>query len=212
MGKGDIPHYYKTMSAEDQRTFNRWIKRNAIVGSILAIGLMAMALVGSNSAPPPAVANSANPKALPSELYSLEKVIDGWLTATFDLPANGETARIEFVAADKMAERRYRGVAGNEAREFDAGHDTVAVYNDAERKIYLPKGWLGVTPAEHSILVHEMVHHLQNLGSLKYECPEAREKLAFAAQERWLQLFDRNLKSEFDLDPFTLLVRTTCLG
>jgi hypothetical protein len=57
-----------------------------------------------------------------------------------------------------------------------------------------------------------MVHHMQNLGNLKYACPEVREKLAFAAQEQWLELFDRTLASEFDLDPFTLLVRTSCLG
>ena len=62
------------------------------------------------------------------------------------------------------------------------------------------------------LLVHEMVHHMQNVGNVKYECLDAREKLAFAAQERWLELFDHTLAGEFGLDPFTLLVRTSCLG
>jgi hypothetical protein len=32
MGKGQIAFYYKRMSAEDQRRFNRWLKANAILG------------------------------------------------------------------------------------------------------------------------------------------------------------------------------------
>ena len=135
-----------------------------------------------------------------------------WLVAKFDLPAIREAPRIEFIQPALMAQRRYRGSASNQGMPLDVGRDIVAVYDDANRTIYLPEGWTGVTPAEQSLLVHEMVHHLQNLGKLKYECPGAREKLAFAAQEQWLELFDRTLAGEFELDRFTLLVRTSCLG
>ena len=38
------------MSPKEQREFDRWLKTNAVLGSILAIGMMAMALAGSNSA------------------------------------------------------------------------------------------------------------------------------------------------------------------
>jgi hypothetical protein len=138
--------------------------------------------------------------------------IQEWLAAKFDLPVIREAPHIEFIQPASMAQLRYRGSAGNQAMPLDIERDIVAVYDDAKRTIYLPEGWTGVTPAEQSLLVHEMVHHLQNLGSLKYECPEAREKLAFAAQEQWLELFDHTLASEFELDPFTLLVRTSCLG
>jgi hypothetical protein len=138
--------------------------------------------------------------------------IVNWLVATFDLPVIWESPRIEFIQPGSMARLRYRGSASNQGMPLDVGRDIVAVYDDANRTIYLPEGWTGVTPAEQSLLVHEMVHHLQNLGKLKYECPEAREKLAFAAQEQWLELFNRTLAGEFALDPFTLLVRTSCLG
>jgi Domain of unknown function (DUF6647) len=135
-----------------------------------------------------------------------------WLVATFDLPVIWEAPRIEFIQFASMAQLRFRGSASNQGMPLDMGRDIVAVYDDANRTIYLPEGWTGVTPAEQSLLVHEMVHHLQNLGKLKYECPEAREKLAFAAQEQWLGRFNRTLAGEFELDPFTLLVRTSCLG
>ncbi|WP_347404092.1 DUF6647 family protein [Mesorhizobium sp. WSM4976] len=60
------------------------------------------------------------------------------------------------------------------------------------------------------MLVHEMVHYLQNAGGLKFACPAEREQMAYNAQERWLQLFGRSLEAGFVLDPFTVLVRTNC--
>jgi hypothetical protein len=55
-----------------------------------------------------------------------------------------------------------------------------------------------------------MVHHLQNLGRLKFECPQAREEVAYQAQERWLGLFGRDLSRDFEMDPFTILVKSKC--
>src|SRR5258707_15291269 len=44
--------------------------------------------------------------------------------------------------------------------------------------------------------VHGMVHHLQNLANLKFECPMAREKLAYLAQDKWLGRFGTSLEKE----------------
>ena len=76
-------------------------------------------------------------------------------------------------------------------------NDTVAVYIDGTEIIYLIEGWTGQTPADLSVLVHEMVHHFQYKLGLKHECPEDREKLAYAAQDRWLHLFGHNLEIGF---------------
>lgn len=161
---------------------------------------------------PRRISENAPIQQRPVRAEELMNSILNWLVAKFDLPAIQEVPRIEFVQPAAMAQLRYRGSAAPQAMPLDGGRDVVAVYDDAKRTIYMPQGWTGVTSAEQSVLVHEMVHHLQNLGKLKYECPEAREKLAFAAQEQWLELVDRTLASEFGLDPFTLLVRTSCLG
>jgi hypothetical protein len=67
VGKGYISRFYKTMSPEDQRVYNRWLMGNAIVGSILAMGLLAMAIAGSNSAQSPTVANSKNSDVIASK-------------------------------------------------------------------------------------------------------------------------------------------------
>jgi hypothetical protein len=118
-----------------------------------------------------------------------------------------------------MIALRERGVASDHRSETIIGGgstaasqqpDIVALYDDELRTIYLPSDWRGHTAAELSIVVHEMVHHIQNTGHLKYECGEAREKLAFKAQEQWLGLFGQDLETQFGLDSLTLLVRTNC--
>ncbi len=89
--------------------------------------------------------------------------------------------------------------------------DILAVYDDTSNVIFLRQDWTGSTPADLSILVHEMVHRGQNLAGLKYACVQEREELAYEAQHRWLQLFGRNLESEFQIDPFSRLARSICM-
>jgi hypothetical protein len=144
--------------------------------------------------------------------------IETWLSAEFDLPAIHDHPQIELVAAAKIVALRYKGILPDSQTTFvpndrgttSAERDTIAVYSDATRTIYLPEGWTGSTSAELSVLVHEVVHHAQNVLGLKYECPQEREKLAYLAQDRWLSLFGRSLASDFELDPMSLLVKTRC--
>jgi hypothetical protein len=49
---GYLSRAYRKMSREDRRTFDRWIKANAIIGLIFVVGLFAMALVGYGSREP----------------------------------------------------------------------------------------------------------------------------------------------------------------
>jgi hypothetical protein len=49
MGKSDAALNYKSMSPEDRRSFDRWLKANAIFGLILAAGVVAMAFAGSRT-------------------------------------------------------------------------------------------------------------------------------------------------------------------
>jgi hypothetical protein len=58
MHKGGILRQYKDMSTEDRRTFDRWLKANVVIGSIIAAGLVAMALASSDAlGPRSAIAN-----------------------------------------------------------------------------------------------------------------------------------------------------------
>ena len=143
-----------------------------------------------------------------------------WLSANFDLPAQSEQPQIKIVSATEIVAQRYGAISPEKRREVLAlaknaasankGREVVAIYDDTSKTIMLPEGWTGSTPAELSVLVHELVHHLQRVSDLKYECPGAREALAYSAQDKWLGLFGLSLSKEFDIDAFTLKVSTTC--
>ena len=135
-----------------------------------------------------------------------------WLSINFPLPANLNHPGIKFVSAAEMIavlnknQPRRTGVSASEISS-----DIVSLYNNESKTIYLMDGWKGNTPAELSILVQEMVHHLQNVGQLKFACPEEREELAYKAQDSWLHLFGRDLEGEFEMDPLSILVKSKCL-
>lgn len=148
-------------------------------------------------------------------------VLVTWLAVSMGLPSVDEQPEIRRASGRAMSALRLDRASGGFPRHADAGAgeaaylasrpDLHAVYDDRTRTIYLPQEWTGATPAETSILVHELVHHLQNVEGLSYTCPEAREKEAYRAQARWLEIFGTSLEREFDLDPMTILVRTNCM-
>jgi hypothetical protein len=133
-----------------------------------------------------------------------------WLSKNFDLPAHFGHPTIKFVPAQAVVAIRYAALLNDPTKAAAVQGDVVSVYNTETHTIYMRDDWKGATPAEVSVLVHEMVHHLQTLARLKFGCPEEREQMAFQAQQRWLSAFDTDLEREFDLDAFSLLVKSRC--
>lgn len=154
-------------------------------------------------------------------MQPLLTVIMTWLSINFGLPAFHDHPSVEIVPAAKMAEVRYsrlmvrrpHRVAAEAGRSAlaEIGQDVYAIYDDASETIYLREGWTVATPADVSLLVHEMVHHLQNAAGMTFSCPQEREKDAYRAQREWLALFGRTLEQEFEIDPMTVLLRTNCM-
>jgi hypothetical protein len=153
-------------------------------------------------------------------MQTLLVVIATWLSINFGLPTTHEFPNVEFVSPAKIATLRAGGLvfAGGQNLAPTAPIDVspesgvVAVYEDRTRTIYLPNGWTPASPAEVSVLVHELVHHLQNVAMDTFECPAAREKVAYAAQNEWLKLFGSDLEQQFEIDAMTALVRTSCMN
>ncbi|WP_230787138.1 DUF6647 family protein [Aurantimonas coralicida] len=160
----------------------------AILSAIAALGLTAtvLAAAGPREAPP------------------LLDAITLWLTANFDLPSEAETPALVTAPEAELVAMRYGPRATVEPGVV------AAVYDDARRTIYLSESWTGQTPAELSVLVHEMVHHLQAAADMRFACPGEREAVAYHAQNAWLGLFGESLESAFGIDATTLLVSTTC--
>ena len=166
-----------------------------------------------------------NPPTDPGSLASgsptevLLRDIVNWLSGSFELPAIYDYPRIAFASPARLTAIRYHGLlpqralgTGSGAQEAAAENrpDIAAVYDDATKTIFLADSWTGATPADISVLVHEMVHHLQNLGKLQYDCPAAREKPAYRAQDQWLKRSGQDLETVFGVDMLTVLVRSAC--
>jgi hypothetical protein len=144
-----------------------------------------------------------------------------WVSANFELPYAAERPRLERVSRLRLQQLRYKAFLPLQSQAIGGEHSTplpqyrrevVAIYDDATRTVYLPEGWTGETFAEQSLLVHEMVHHLQNLAGMKFACAGEREKPAYLAQDRWLKLHGLELEKEFDVDMFTVLVLSACMN
>lgn len=176
---------------------------------------------------PEAYGESALERSAPTASHSVslhsdaiqptEDLLDGiltWLSSNFDLPAIKERPVVEFASRMELARLRASDRLHSQGFMNDgqlAQREVVALYDTKKRTILLPDDWGGASPADQSVLVHEMVHHLQNLGNLKFDCPHAREKLAYLAQDKWLQRFGLSVEQEFDVDMFTVLISSACM-
>ena len=125
--------------------------------------------------------------------------IEAWLAFQFNLPSVERQPHIELAPPGRIAALRYQGLlsgsgrenASNGASDLSSERDIVAVYSDEAQTIFLPEGWTGTTPAELSILVHELVHHVQNAAGLKYACPQEREKVDDLGRHRQIVQYRR---------------------
>ena len=140
-----------------------------------------------------------------------------WLSSNFDLPATPHGSEIKFTSKLELARMRaadrahWQGLTQPEEVDELVQRTVVAVYDMKSKTIFLSDDWVGESPQDQSVLVHEIVHHLQNLAQLKFECPAAREKMAYMAQEKWLARFGTSLEEQFGIDMFTVVVTSACM-
>ncbi len=139
--------------------------------------------------------------------------LETWIADRLHVPPLATVPRFAFATPHQLITMRYRAVPGDQSGGAKAPPDgeVVALYERESGAIYLPAGWSGRTPAELSVLAHELVHYIQDQAGLRYACPEEMEKAAFDTQAELLAMFGTDLEEEFGIDPFTQLVRTICL-
>ncbi|WP_314944628.1 DUF6647 family protein [Bradyrhizobium cosmicum] len=198
--------------------FNRFLLLAVIASLTLAFSSKAYCRDGGLE--PSAVTGSRSVLLRADATRTADDLLDEivtWLSSNFDLPAIKERPAIEFASRMKLATMRAgdgalsEGLTKHDDLNQPGQRQVVALYNDKSKTILLPDDWTGTSPADQSILVHEMVHHLQNLGKLRFDCPRAREKSAYLAQDEWLGRFGMSLEKEFDVDMFTVLISSACM-
>lgn len=180
------------------------------IGCAVIIGLSGLTAPTAQGVDTPPRFWEIAPPMMQMPLPVLVELVAGWVAADLGLPIPGDLPRVAFADAVTMDTLRRVAEAGPDG---DAAHAThlVALYDSRGRTIFLPLGWTGQSSSEVAILVHEMVHHFQQLSGDRFACPAAREKLAYEVQERWLVAHGESLMATQGIDPMFLLVATNCL-
>ncbi len=149
----------------------------------------------------------------------LVTLIMSWLAINFGVSVPNELPGMQFKPPIELG-FLYYGASTPEAqskvRKALAGvavgkrQAAASLCDTVHHTILLPEGWSVRKPSDVSLVVHELVHHLQTTSGLRYPCSEEREILAYAAQEKWLGEYGTSLEREFGIDAMTLFVRTHC--
>lgn len=129
-----------------------------------------------------------------------------WLSLNFALPLGADQPLIRHVPPDRLVAIHYGGMSGRPPDPTVLG-----AYDARTRTIYLRDDWNSLNALDVSVLVHELVHYLQDRAGLSFECPATRETPAYAAQQRWLEFYGTDLHAAFGIDAMTLKLRTACL-
>lgn len=152
---------------------------------------------------------------VPSPERRMIEAID-WIAANSVLTMPDRLPGLRFVAPDRMAGLRVDLAGPGHAVDAatgpgpgdGAGDDIVAFYVARSATIYLPAGWTGASAVEMSVLVHEMVHHME---AVMTGGGAGDERLAYLLQDRWLQAHGSSLEQSFGIDPFSRAMLTEWL-
>jgi hypothetical protein len=126
-----------------------------------------------------------------------------WISLQFGVEAPVPPA-IEFVSQQRLAELAYGG-------NPPSGAAVTALYNRTIGTVYLSTEWKKEDLRDRSTLVHELVHHCQERGSIPYPCIAARERDAYRLQADWLRQQGVSDPHAFmGVDAFTIAVISMC--
>jgi hypothetical protein len=109
----------------------------------------------------------------------LVSLLTAWIAVQTGL-SSVEPPRIEIVGPGVMSERAFGpGVAASPLLR--------GLYSQPEATVFLRGDWDASKLRDQSELLHELVHHFQNVHNLKFGCGAEREKLAYELQLKWLR-------------------------
>lgn len=162
------------------------------------------------------------PEALESDVDTLTLTLLHWIVAKTGLTAP-EPPRVSFVPEyqmthlfDAASNRDRKPQADVPAIQGEGGAHPAfrvqALYLRATATVYLPETWRPGGLRDQSILLHELVHHVQRFNKVVPVCPAALERQAYELQATWLR--EQGAAEPYKLigtDEFTVLMRTACI-
>jgi hypothetical protein len=162
------------------------------------------------------------PEDADGDAEALARMLLAWIAAKTSL-AVPEPPRIELVpeyhmrhlfdaAADPDQQPRADLPTSQGAGGAHQTSRLLAFYRRDTATVYLPKTWRPGGLRDQSILLHELVHHVQRFSKVVPACPGALERQAYELQATWLR--EQGVAGPYELigtDEFTVLVLSACM-
>ena len=125
-----------------------------------------------------------------------------WLGANTPFDVNHDIPKVLFLSQDQMEDLYYT----NEEKD-NFPNQLHGLYDKDSDTIILPDNWDRRDPWDLGVLVHEMVHYLQDMNKIKFECTAQMEKDAWPIQQRYLK---EKHNFVWDYDGLWYLAISTC--
>ena len=111
---------------------------------------------------------------------------------------------VELLPKEQMSEHAF-------GRSWRAGDDIRAFYDADRSTVYLLDNWKSADLRSRSVLVHELVHHVQFFNRLSFECSATRERQAYELTAKWLRLQGvADPYAVMDTDEYTITAMSAC--
>ena len=120
-----------------------------------------------------------------------------WLGANTPFSTNFDIPKVVFLPQAQLEQLFY----GDNEYMPDSLH---GMYNKDQDTIYLPDTWDRREAWDMGVLVHEMVHYLQDMNNMKFNCSAEMEKMAWPIQQFYLKKI-HNYTWEYDKLWFTMI-------
>lgn len=125
-----------------------------------------------------------------------------WLGANTPLDTNHDIPKILFLSQDKMEKLYYV-----QEQESNPNNKLHGLYDTDKDTIILLDTWDRRKPWDMGVLVHEMVHYLQDVNGIEFSCVNEMERDAWPIQKKYLkEMHD----FEWNYDELWYFVISTC--
>ena len=102
-----------------------------------------------------------------------------WIGANSNLDTNHDIPVVLFLTQEQMEHMYY----GEHEHDKDSLH---GLYDTDDNVIILPDTWDRRKPWDLGVLLHEMVHYLQDQNDIKFACMANMERDAWPLQQKYL--------------------------
>jgi Domain of unknown function (DUF6647) len=145
----------------------------------------------------PTIAASHAGQCQVSAISALMISLENWLDREGRYPRRTDPATVRLITTSEAMPSRALVNYSNSMRR--------GYYDPQSSTIYLVEPWSQDNPHDVSVLLHELVHHRQQMAR-NWECPNAQELPAYRLQDKWLA--ERGLKARVNW--LAVLIESSC--